>query len=431
MTEKTQVPRVGGEPRRSGPSDALMERLMRVRSQSSKLSQPLSDADATVQSMPDASPMKWHLAHTSWFFEEFVLVPHVEGYTRFDDRFPYLFNSYYEAMGKRHARPKRGMLTRPTLEDVRAYRAHVDTALRALDEGQVSQVSALLELGLNHEEQHQELMLSDILHLFAENPLKPGYTTLRYPIEEVTGILPLAWHPYSVDAAQIGAPETGFAFDCERPRHARLVPAFEIANRPVTNGEWMEFITDGGYSTAQLWLSDGWAAVNEQGWHAPLYWEERDGLWWRMTLGGMVPVDSKAPVSHISYFEADAYASWAGARLPREEEWEVMASGEDPADGHFADSDYYRPRALSADPGLQAVFGSVWEWTQSAYQAYPGFRSLEGAPGEYNGKFMCGQFVLRGGSCITPAGHIRPSYRNFFYPHQRWQFSGLRLARDV
>ncbi|MBM6576844.1 ergothioneine biosynthesis protein EgtB [Microvirga sp. SRT01] len=403
----------------------LGERLKAVRALSLALAGPLSDADATVQSMPDASPTKWHLAHTTWFFETFVLRDHVPGYRLHDPRWPFLFNSYYEAEGRRHARDRRGMLTRPSLDEVRAYRAHVDAALVAALPTLADAALELVELGCHHEEQHQELLVTDILHGFSENPLEPAlWPAARKVPVAMPG--PIAWVEGRTGIVQIGHAGDGFAFDCEGPRHDALLTPHALADRTVTNGEWQAFIADGGYREARWWLADGWAWVKAEAIVAPLYWEEQDGVWTRFGLDGRRAIDPAAPVTHVSFFEADAYAAWAGARLPTEFEWEAAAAGLDPAGGNqMADAGPVEPR-----PG-GGLFGDVWEWTGSAYRPYPGFKPVEGAVGEYNGKFMSGQFVLRGGSCATPRGHARASYRNFFYPHQRWQFTGVRLARDL
>ncbi|MBN2973215.1 ergothioneine biosynthesis protein EgtB [Roseomonas aeriglobus] len=409
-------------------ADAALALFAGVRALSEALVAPLSDADATVQSMPDASPAKWHLAHTSWFFETFVLRDHVAGYGLFDPRFPFLFNSYYEAEGVRHARHRRGMITRPTLDEVLAYRAAVTTAVVDAWPTLNDDARALVELGCHHEQQHQELLLTDILHLFSCNPVEPAI----WPAERKVPVAmpgPVNWVESEERVVEIGHGGDGFAFDCEGPRHRALVPAHAIADRTVTNGEWAAFIADGGYSDPRLWLSDGWAWVKSEGVIAPLYWESRDGVWTRFGLDGRRAIDPAAPVTHISFYEADAYASWAGARLPTEFEWEAAAAPHAANAGNFLDAaGPVEPRPAAAAPGF---FGDVWEWTGSAYRPYPGFTAAEGAVGEYNGKFMNGQFVLRGGSCATPRGHARSCYRNFFYPHQRWQFTGVRLAKDL
>ena len=417
--------------RRSG---ALGESYLKTRNQTLAFTSGLSDADATVQSMEDASPAKWHLAHTTWFFETFLLEPHHSGYRSFDPAYCYLFNSYYEEVGARHPRPRRGMLTRPSLQEIRAYRDHVDRAMAdLLETDPAPEILDLVELGLHHEQQHQELLLTDILHLFAQNPLRPAFHPPEpLAVEEGTAAA-LDWKSYPAAMAAIGHEGAGFAFDCEGPRHEAIVRPFKLACRPVLNGEWLEFMADGGYRTPTLWLSDGWTTVNERGWNAPLYWEQRDGQWQVMTLRGLQPVDPAAPVCHVSYFEADAFARWMDKRLPSEVEWE-HAAADVTLEGNFADSGRLRPKpplSRQDGTGLQGLFGDVWEWTQSPYTAYPRFKAAVGAVGEYNGKFMNGQYVLRGGSCATPGGHIRKTYRNFFQPDKRWQFSGLRLADDA
>ena len=402
--------------------------LAAVRALTQALAAPLSDADATVQSMPDASPAKWHLAHTTWFFETFVLRDHVAGYRPHDPRFAYLFNSYYEAEGARHARTARGLITRPTLDEVRAYRAAVDLALHDALPGLSPAALALVALGCQHEQQHQELLLTDILHLFAQNPVEPA---LFAPQPKPPAALPppVGWLERDAGPADIGHDGGGFAFDCEGPRHRVWLSAHALADRTVTNGEWAAFIADGGYREPRWWLADGWAWVQREAIAAPLYWRQDAGGWTRFGLDGRRAVDPAAPVTHVSFYEADAYAAWAGARLPTEAEWEVAAASHDPNAGNLLDiAGPVEPRPAGSGP---ALFGDVWEWTGSAYRPYPGFRAAEGAVGEYNGKFMSGQCVLRGGSCATPRGHVRASYRNFFYPHQRWQFTGVRLARDL
>jgi dimethylhistidine N-methyltransferase len=403
-----------------------------VRQSSQSLSTPLSEADATVQSMPDASPAKWHLAHTTWFFETMVLEPHLPGYRLFDERFNFLFNSYYESIGPRQPRPMRGMLTRPSLENVCAYREHVDGAMEKLFiRGPAENVAELIELGCHHEQQHQELLLTDILHLFAQNPLRPAYKAPSPLPVRPTATGPCSYERFEGGLIEIGHEGEGFAFDSEGPRHRVFVEPFRLADRLVTNQDWMEFIADGGYRNPLLWLSAGWAKAQEENWSMPLYWEERGDDYWTMTLRGAQPIDPAAPVTHVSYYEADAFATWSGRRLPTEAEWE-HAAGSVPQLGNFADSGRLRPKpTASSSNGLQQMFGDVWEWTRSAFLPYPRFRPIAGAVGEYNGKFMSGQFVLRGGSCVTPAGHIRASYRNFFPPEARWQFSGLRLADDA
>ena len=414
-------------------ADAIAERFLRVRSLTRELAAPLCDADATVQSMPDASPAKWHLAHTSWFFETFLLRDHVPGYRLYDERWPYLFNSYYEAEGPRHARPQRGLLTRPSLAEVMAYRQHVEEAMISALWGIIERAPDLLELGIHHEQQHQELLLTDIKHLFFHNPLGPAvYDRPAYDGTERVEADPLSWHAGPVGLIEIGASGEGFAFDNERPCHRHYLYPHALANRPVTNGEWIAFIEDGGYTTASLWLSDGWAWVNGEAIDAPLYWRKSDDGWEHFTLSGWERLNPSAPACHISLYEADAYAHWAGARLPTEQEWEAAAKRHDPQTGNLLDAaGQVSPMSCSGEAAFQSLFGDVWEWTGSAYRPYPGFRAPDGAVGEYNGKFMSGQFVLKGGSCATPRGHARASYRNFFHPHQRWQFTGVRLAKDL
>lgn len=408
--------------------DALT-RYRAVRHASEALIRSLTPEDMAVQSMPDASPTKWHLAHSSWFFETFLLVPGLPGYKVFDPRFAYLFNSYYEAVGPRQPRPERGLLTRPSVADVLAYRHHVDAAMALLLEHGAGRFAQLLDLGLAHEEQHQELILMDVLHLFAQSPLSPAYAP---PREAPPSAQPeaLAWVAFDGGLVEIGHGGDGFAFDNETPRHRVWLEPFRLADRLVTNAEWLAFIADGGYARPQFWLSEGWALVQAQGWRAPAYWREaEDGRWMAMSLHGLRPLEPAAPVSHVSYYEADAYAAWAGARLPTEAEWEHAAAGVAPQ-GRFLGCGRLAAQPAPDGEGLRQMFGDLWEWTRSAYLPYPGFRPGEGAVGEYNGKFMAGQMVLRGGACVTPAGHVRPSYRNFFYPHQRWMFSGVRLAKD-
>jgi ergothioneine biosynthesis protein EgtB len=410
-------------------SDSLEQRLFATRALSSALAAPLSDEDQVVQAMDDASPTKWHLAHTTWFFEAFLLKRFLPGYQLFDERFEYCFNSYYESVGPRHPRPKRGLLTRPSAEEVRAYRAYVDEALARLCGALSPEAAALIELGINHEQQHQELLLTDILALFAAEPLKPAYREADPGVRACEAVQ-LEWVAFEGGIFEVGHDGDGFAYDNEGPRHEELIRPFALANRCVTNAEWIEFIEDGGYATPTLWLADGWNTVKSEEWRGPLYVEEAEGGYGQMSLLGFRPVDPAAPVTHVSYYEADAFARWAGCRLPTEFEWEIASAsvklqGRTLGAGHL--------RALPAQPGdgLQQMFGDVWEWTQSAYLPYPGFKAAPGAVGEYNGKFMCNQFVLRGGSCATPEGHVRRTYRNFFYPHQRWQFMGLRLAKDA
>jgi len=410
----------------------VLARYGGVRRQSEHLAANLSDADATVQSMADASPTKWHLAHVSWFFEEVVLRAAVEGYRPFREDYSFLFNSYYEAVGERQPRPLRGMLTRPSLQEVREYRAYVDSHMESfLMSEQADDFASLVELGLQHEQQHQELLLTDILHLFAQNPLRPTFKDPG-PLSRATDKqLATGYTAFSGGIVEVGAEGSGFAFDCEGPRHKALLEPFALANGPVTARDWVSFIEDGGYRNPLLWLSDGWAQVLDNGWTAPLYWENRDGEWWTMTLRGMQPVDMDAPVCHVSYFEADAFAEWAGKRLPGEFELEIAAT-EQPIEGNFAGSGRLRPAPVyeREGGGVAGLYGDVWEWSRSAYAPYPGFKPNAGVVGEYNGKFMSGQYVLKGGSCATPEGHMRASYRNFWHPEKRWQFTGLRLAED-
>jgi ergothioneine biosynthesis protein EgtB len=411
----------------------LAERYDAVRARTDALVAALQPEDMQVQSMPDASPAKWHLAHTTWFFETFLLGPNVPGYTVFDTTFGYLFNSYYEAVGPRHPRPTRGLVTRPGIDGVRAYRTHVDAHMRRfIAEGLDAEREALLRLGLAHEEQHQELLVMDVQHLFAQSPLKPAFD----PAWPATPAGPAGRYRHVAGGpVRIGATDEPFAFDNESPRHTAWLEPFQLADRLVTNGQWLAFMALGGYRRAELWLSDGWAQCQAEGWEAPQYWQREDDTWFHMTPGGWKPVDPDAAVMHVSYYEADAYARWAGARLPTEAEWE-HAAARTPADGNFADADRLHPgRAPAAAApapadALAQLFGDVWEWTSSSYSPYPGFRPLGGALGEYNGKFMSGQHVLRGGSCLTPAGHVRRSYRNFFPPGARWQMTGVRLAAD-
>lgn len=418
------------QPRALPKRSATLERFRAVRDHSRKLARPLSDADATVQSMPDASPAKWHLAHTTWFFETMVLKAFAPDYREFDARYGFLFNSYYETLGARQPRPKRGMVTRPSLDEIMDYRAHVDAAIAdLLDSDAGGDAEALIELGRHHEQQHQELLLTDILHLFAQSPVRPAYRDPGPLAVGATEEVPLEWTAFEGGIVEIGHDGQGFSFDSEGPRHRALIEPFRLANRLVTNGEWLAFMAAGGYRDPLLWLSDGWAQILENGWSAPFYWEQRDGRWWTMTLQGAQPVDPLAPVAHVSYFEADAYATWAGKRLPSEAEWEhaAVVSGAKPT----ADADRVRPRAAQAGGTLTQMFGAVWQWTRSPFTPYPRFKPAEGAVGEYNGKFMCGQFVLRGSSVATPPDHSRATYRNFFPPEKRWQFMGLRLAEDV
>ncbi len=409
----------------------LMLGYERVRQRSEQLCAPLATEDYVIQTMADMSPPKWHLAHTTWFFEEFLLRPADPGYRPFHPRFGYLFNSYYQTVGDMHPRPRRGLLSRPTTEEIYRYRAYVNEAMTALiesvDDARWGDFAFRVTLGLHHEQQHQELLLTDIKHIFAGNPLRPAYLTPTVPPGPAAN--PLQWVDFPAGMARIGHDGEGFAYDNETPRHRVLLDDYRLASRLSTNAEYLEFMESGGYKRPELWLSDGWQAVLAQGWEAPLYWEKVDGQWWHMTLHGMQAVDPHAPVCHVSLYEADAFVRWQGARLPTEAEWE-NAVWQLPLQGNLYESGALQPRAAEGTgPGLQQVFGDVWEWTQSPYAAYPGFKPLAGSLGEYNGKFMCNQVVLRGGSCVTPASHIRATYRNFFYPSDRWQFTGIRLAQ--
>ena len=408
--------------------DALAVRFRRVRAVSERLAEPLSPEDQTIQSMPDVSPTKWHLAHTSWFFETFLLRRFVPGYAVFDPHYTYLFNSYYEAAGPRHPRPQRGLLSRPSSADVLRYRAHVTSHMEELLESARPDIAALVELGIAHEEQHQELILMDIKHALSINPLKPAYQ--RSEAVRPAEVVPMRWSEHEGGLREIGHCGEGFAFDNEGPRHKVWLEPYRLACRLVTCGEYRAFIEDDGYHRPELWLSDGWATVSSRGWEGPLYWERDEGGWRIFTLGGLRALDPSEPVCHVSYYEADAYARWAGKRLPTEIEWEAAAEGV-PLAGNFADSGRLHPAGAPAREGLSQMFGDVWEWTSSAYAAYPGFRAAAGAIGEYNGKFMANQMVLRGGCAVTPPGHVRRTYRNFFYPDARWAFGGIRLAEDA
>lgn len=401
----------------------------RVRSASMAIASPLSEEDTVVQSMPDASPTKWHLAHTTWFFEAFILTPHCAEYQPFDEQFHFLFNSYYESHGPRHTRADRGLLTRPSLKEVECYRQFVDEAMEQLLQRKPSaEIQKLLQIGLNHEQQHQELMVTDIKHLLFCNPIGPSYH--REPDFQLStsAAKKINWIEQPEGLYEIGATEQGFSYDNEGPRHRQYLRGYRLANHPISNAEWLDFINDGGYDNALLWLSDAWPLVQSETWQAPLYWQLRENDdWQEFTTAGWQPLDPARPVTHISFYEADAYARWAGKRLPTEAEWEVVAAEMNIA-GDLAALASFHPQPVSDSENW---FGGVWEWTASPYQPYPGYQTPDGALGEYNAKFMCNQMVLRGGSCATPAEHIRASYRNFFYPHCRWQFSGLRLADDA
>ncbi len=409
------------------PEPNLLRRYEQVRAWTMRLAEPLSAEDQMVQSMPDASPTKWHLAHTTWFFETFILSEQLAGYRPFDPEYRLLFNSYYKQLGAHPVRSTRGTFSRPALDRVLEYRRSVDERMRCLGSSDLpDDVQALLELGLNHEQQHQELILTDILHGFWSQPLRPVYQAR--PTQVGLSAAPFEWIGFEGGVREIGHSGPEFAFDNEAPRHEVLLRPFRLGSRLVSNGEFLNFMEDGGYRRPELWLSEGWDTVCLQGWSHPLYWQQGGAGWQQFTLAGMRNLDPNEPVCHVSYFEADAYARWAGARLPREEEWEV-AAGSVKVEGNFAESERFMP-AVSGGSGLKQMFGDVWEWTASPYVAYPGFRPAVGAVGEYNGKFMCNQYVLRGGSCATPASHIRATYRNFFPAHARWQFTGIRLAAD-
>jgi ergothioneine biosynthesis protein EgtB len=409
-----------------------------VRQASADFCRPLTAEDCVIQSMPDASPTRWHLAHTTWFFETFVLAKEVRSYRPVNASYEYLFNSYYNAVGDPFPRPQRGLISRPTVADVWEYRYEIDRRMERLLESPrlfSGELLNVIELGLHHEQQHQELMHTDLKHAFSCNPLLPAYR--EQPESSTEKATPLEWIHFEGGIYSIGHDGEGFAFDNETPRHCLFLEPFALANRPATNAEFLEFVNDGGYRRPELWLSLGWQTVQAECWQAPLYWRRsEDGPWREFTLAGLRPIRPQAPVCHLSYFEADAFARWRGARLPTEAEWEVAAQaapteGED-IRGHFVETGLLHPAPASERPhGLTQLFGDVWEWTSSSYAPYPGYRPLAGALGEYNGKFMCNQYVLRGGSCVTPQSHIRPTYRNFFPPEARWQFTGVRLAGAV
>ena len=420
--------------------ERLRDRFHQIRNFTNALCAGLEPEDCVVQSMPDVSPTKWHLAHTTWFFETFILKKFVPGYRAEIPEYAYLFNSYYNAAGDMHRRDLRGLISRPTVSQAQRYRAsvdsHIDDLLSNPDESVLDEMEAILVLGFHHEQQHQELLITDIKHVLAQNPLNPVFRAAEE--RTATECRPCRFIDFEETVTAIGRDGDGFAYDNEGPRHRALIPAFSLATRPVTNGEFIAFIEDNGYSRPEFWLSLGWMTVNEQRWNAPLYWTKRDGAWWNFTLSGLRPVDQSEPVTHVSYFEADAYANWAGARLPTEFEWERAALN-CPIEGNFVETELFHPVAVGSavladkpgkDQRLYQMFGDVWEWTRSAYSPYPGYRAAPGALGEYNGKFMCNQYVLRGGSCATSRIHIRRTYRNFFQPEKRWQFTGIRLARD-
>ncbi len=446
----------------NSPASRPLQRYQSIRSWTETLCDPLIAEDYVVQSMPDASPAKWHLAHTTWFFETLLLVPHLPGYRPLESQYKVLFNSYYNTLGEQFTRSQRGLLSRPSVAEVIDYRHHVDQHMQALladlGESPQGEILALLEVGLNHEQQHQELMLTDLKHMFSLNPLHPVYRP--YSAAPSEAIAELAWHGFEENLHWIGTPvessfddsnaddsiaadsnaaDSNFAYDNEGPRHRVFVEAFRIASRLITNGEYLEFMADDGYGRHELWLSDGWATVQEHGWRAPLYWRQEEDGWKSHTLGGLRPIHPEEPVCHVSLYEADAFARWKGARLPSEAEWEVAvaqllgpgaAVGETADDANFVEDGFYHPRPLAAEATHGQFLGDVWEWTASAYSSYPGYRPPAGPLGEYNSKFMNNQTILRGGSCATPRSHIRSTYRNFFPPHIRWQFSGIRLAQD-
>ena len=411
-----------------GSADSLPAYFRRVRDFTSALCKTLTPEDTVVQSMPDVSPTKWHLAHVTWFFERFILREYVPAYRCFDERYDYLFNSYYYTVGQMHARPKRGLLSRPSLSSVMDYRAHVDAAMLKLleNDADIESMRQYVVIGLNHEQQHQELLLTDIKHVLSCNPLLPAMDSDLIPPSQSAQ---LSSDEYTFDTGvsgiqRIGAKSDGFCFDNETPRHDALLQPHRIGTRLVTNGEFIEFVRDGAYRQPELWLSDGWATVQDRGWDRPMYWSEDLGS--EFTLGGNRDIDLHAPVCHVSYYEADAYARWAGARLPTEFEWECAAASH-AVSGNLVESRIWQPAPAA---GSKQFFGDVWEWTSSSYAPYPGFKPLEGSLGEYNGKFMCNQMTVRGGSCVTSTDHLRPSYRSFFYPDARWQFLGFRLAKN-
>jgi len=409
----------------------LLDRYRATRRLTETLAAPLSPEDQSLQSMPDASPTKWHRAHTTWFFETFILLPHDKAYRSARPEYGFLFNSYYETVGPRHPRPERGMLSRPGMAEIADYRGAVDAAMeRFLAGGAASDaVLGLVELGINHEQQHQELILMDIKHALSRNPLRPAYAPA--PAPERRNSPPVEFLEFAGGLRELGHDGGGFAFDNEGPRHKVFVAPFRLASRLVTCGEYQDFMADGGYRRPEFWLSEGWATVQREGWEAPLYWDRDGGAWRIFTLAGVRDLDPAEPVVHVSHYEADAFARWAGKRLPSEAEWETAAADAGvPLAGNLMDAGLYHPRAAS-DAGLRQMVGDVWEWTQSPYVGYPGFRAAAGAVGEYNGKFMANQMVLRGGCAATPAGHMRFTYRNFFPSGARWAFGGIRLAEDL
>lgn len=409
----------------------LAHRLREVRDRTGLLCSPLEIEDYVIQASDSVSPPRWHLAHTTWFFETFILMPYVPGYRVFHEAYAHLFNSYYETAGTFFPRPQRGLLSRPTVAEVYRYRSHVDEALQTLlqqlPQATASDILTRVELGIEHEIQHQELLLMDVKYNFSVNPLGPAYQ--RSAVQIAATPLKMVWQEFNGGIVEIGHDGTGFCYDNERPRHQTLLREFRLASRLVTNQEYLAFIAEGGYQRVDLWLSDGWRTINTQGWKAPLYWLGSKHDWQQFTLSGLQPLHPHEPVSHLSYYEADAYARWAGKRLPTEAEWEHAASSV-PITGNFLESGSLHPQP-APQSGLTQMYGDLWEWTRSAYTPYPGFRPLSGTLGEYNGKFMCDQLVLRGGCCVTPQDHIRASYRNFFRAADRWMYSGLRLAEDI
>ena len=412
----------------------LISRFNEVRNFTTKLCKPLEVEDFVIQSMPDVSPTKWHLAHTTWFFEAFILNKALPDYKSIHPLYTYLFNSYYVQIGERWTRNQRGVLSRPTVKEIFSYRKYVDEQMlefiESCSEDIFKEYSKVIEIGLNHEQQHQELLLTDIKHVLSINPLNPVYSKSKIKGENGNEIGSLKWIQYEGGIQEIGNDSSQFCYDNETPLHKVLLQPFKFANRLITNGEFIEFIKDGGYKNTTLWLSDGWSMVESQKIKAPLYWEKKNGEWWNYTLNGFKPVNESEPVCHVSYYEAEAFAAWKAARLPTEAEWEIVSSGYD-IEGNFVESENYHPKPFNDISKVNQTFGDVWEWTGSAYLPYPGFKPLAGALGEYNGKFMSGQMVLRGGSCATSKSHIRKTYRNFFPPSSRWQFMGIRLAKNI
>lgn len=413
--------------------EQLKKRFNAIRNFSITLAEPLEKEDFVIQAIENTSPTKWHLAHVSWFYETFVLEQAFPDYESLHPQYSYIFNSYYLQTGEPHSRSKRGLLSRPSVDEVLEYRKYVNAQVLNFVEDatqeQMAEFGPVIEIGNHHEQQHQELMVTDFKYMFAQNPLYPKYKELDHPRGQQPDSL--NWIPFDEGIYEIGNSGDEYTYDNEHPRHRKFLESFEIADRLITNGEFLKFMSDGGYERSPLWLDDGWATVNERNWDSPLYWCKRDDGWYHYALGGLRKVNLHEPVTHLSYYEADAFARWAGARLPREAEWEV-AAGDRPYDGNFVEEELFHPRPLQENSGgLKQMYGDVWEWTMSTYEPYPGYKPLPGALGEYNGKFMCSQYVLRGGSCATSETHIRNTYRNFFYPDARWQFNGLRLARNI